>query len=149
MENKTAVQQLLDGMEEAKSQIARLGRKIEYLKTRCASLTSGFEVQVRGGESGLEDVWCQLAEERARLTQQLRLVLALERQVERLIDGLPKDRWRMILRYRYLDGMTFPQIAYQLKRDTGREISEVRLHRIHRQALDYAEAHWQSEIPEP
>lgn len=149
MEQYGSVQQLLDSMVEAKSRIARLSRRVELLKTKCGALTAKLTVKTGGGRDDMEDTWCQLAEERERLAQQLRLLLALERQVEQRIDRLPKDRWRMVLRYRYLDGMTFPCIAFQLKADAGLECTDGRLHQIHRQAMEELERQWENEIPEP
>lgn len=137
------VQSLLASLAEARSQTARLERRIEYLKAKCTAVTQHYGVRRgSGGGRGVSELWNLLQDETARLTEQVERLLSLQRQVEAWIDLLPKDLWRMALRYRYLDGMGYPEAAEEMERTTGKSCSETKIYRLHREALRAAAALW-------
>ena len=105
-------EEALQALAEARSQCARLTRKLEYLQTKSTAVTGRVSAApVQGSGHGRSDLWDTLAETRTDLQRQLRSALALEQQVSQWIDSLPRASWRMVLRYRYLDAMNCQEIA--------------------------------------
>ena len=112
-EKKRRVQALLDSLTEGRSQVERLQERISRLKALSTAVTPvyGREGGQRGRPSrGKSEVVDQLCDETERLGVQILRLLAVERQVEAWIDLLPKDGWRMVMRYRHLDGLGYPEI---------------------------------------
>lgn len=144
MELKFAdVRKALESVEEARSQAARLRRSVAYLQEKCIASTGRYGIRTSsGGGQGPEDLWIQLTEEKERLQMQERQVRQQEKLLEDWIERLPKPRWRMVLRYHYLDGMALSEVAEELTQATGREFSIYQIYRLHRQALSAAERMW-------
>lgn len=139
------VQALLASLAEARSETVRLERRIRRLRDKSTAVTPRYGARHGGGGGGgrgVTELWDLLQDETARLTQQVARLFALQRQVETWIDLLPKDQWRMVLRWRYLEGMGYPQVAETLEKTTGRSCSETTVYRLHREALQAAAALW-------
>ena len=139
------VQALLASLAEARSETVRLEGRIQRLRDKSTAVTPRYGARHGGGGGagrGVTELWDLLQDETARLTQQVARLLALQRQVEAWIDLLPKDQWRMVLRWRYLEGMGYPQVAETLEKTTGRSCSETTVYRLHREALQAAAALW-------
>lgn len=136
------VRDLLSSIEEARSQTARSARNVQYLQSKCTSATPHYGHRSGGSGSDHAGLWDKLSEARVRLESDRQRLAELEQQISRKIDRLPKPRWRMVLRYRYLDGMTPAEIAIELSRATGREFSIHQIYRLHYQALSYAGQTW-------
>lgn len=151
MRVQQSAQGLLASFGELKSQALRLSRKIQVLEARCNALTASLGTVKGSHDRGLEGVWSKLAEEKERLGRQLETLFAMEKKIEALIDRIPGDRHRMVLRYRYLDGLAFQEIRRQMEQDLGRSVSNTQIYRLHRQAMDTAEKLWEEAagIPEP
>lgn len=149
MEAKQArIQALLDSLAEGRSQIARLQARVARLTDIATSVTPVYGQEGgRGGRTGRgrSEVVDQLCDERHRLSVQVLRLLAVEREVEAWIDLLPRDGWRMVMRYRYLDGLTFPEVLERMCRDTKQEYSDTTIFRLHREALRAAAEFWPME----
>ena len=141
-EQQEQVRDLLTSVEEARSQAARSARNVQYLQSKCTSATPHYGHRSGGGDKDHAGLWDRLSEARIRLEQDRQQLARLEQQVSRQIDQLPKPRWRMVLRCRYLDGMTPAETAIELSRATGREFSIHQIYRLHYQALAYAGQTW-------
>ena len=74
-----------------------------------------------------------------RCGELLETALAEELCAERLIAGLPDPRERCVLRLRYLSGMSWREIV-QFFEDTSDPVCERQLYRIHKAALQSADA---------
>ena len=138
------VQALLASLAEARSETVRLEGRIQRLRDKSTAVTPRYGARHGGGGGGrgVTELWDLLQDETARLTRQVARLFALQRQVETWIDLLPKDQWRMVLRWRYLEGMGYPQVAETLEKTTGRSCSETTVYRLHREALQAAAALW-------
>lgn len=139
------VRAFLASLTEARSQVARIERRIRALRDKSTAVTPVYGKvgsRTNRGSRGRSELWNLLCDEEARLTAQMKQLLAVEHQAEAWIDLLPKDGWRMVLRYRYLDGMGYPQIVDKMSRDSKREYSETTIFRLHREALQAAAALW-------
>lgn len=144
-EKKRRVQALLDSLAEGRSQVERLQERISRLKALSTAVTPvyGREGGQRGRPSrGKSEVVDQLCDETERLGVQILRLLAVERQVEAWIDLLPKDGWRMVMRYRHLDGLGYPEILERMNHDTKRTYSDTTIFRLHREALEAAARFW-------
>lgn len=135
-----SAKETLQAVAEMKSQIARLCARIELLEAKCTKVTTRY-----GGKAGTLDhneLWNVLSDERSRLSEQLRLVLSMERQLSEWIDRLPRERWRMVLRLRYLDGLSFPEVTGEMSQAFGRSYSSAQIYRFHKDALAAADRIW-------
>ena len=133
----------LEEIEEMRSQVARLRRGVEHLQAKCTGTTRGYGYRTGGGDGrGREEIMSQLCDRRSELEQWERRLREREDEVTGWIDLLPRPRWRMVLRCRYLDGMELPEVAQELTKATGREFSVHQVYRLHREALQAAEKIW-------
>ena len=145
-EKRQRVEALLGSLAEARAETERLERRIEALRGKCCRITPSYVRRAGAAQTrGKAEVWDLLMEEQERLAEQLQKLLTVQRQVEAWINLLPKDRWRMVLRYRYLEGMSFVHIGETLERATGRPCSDTQLYRLHREALQAAAELWPME----
>ena len=137
------IRQAQEAVEEGRSQVARLRRDVRYWESRCTSATgSRYGVKVSGGGPVRGGAWDELCERKDALARQERAVAEQEQTLSQWIDSLPKPRWRMVLRARYLDGMPLGEVAEEQTKATGREFSTSQVYRLHREALKAAEELW-------
>lgn len=143
MEQKvTPAKRMLESVEEARSQVGRLRRSVHTLQNRCTSVTGRVGTSSIGKVSGRPELWDLLADQEKLLSQKEEQLRQLEEKMEQWINLLPRPRWRMVLRYRYLDGMELSEVAQELSRNTGREFSKNQIYRFHRAAIDAADELW-------
>lgn len=141
METYFSVRQALEAVEEQRSETARMRRNVAILEARCTSGTGNVTVGYTGG-GGRGDLMDRLCEAREELEEQERRQAELETHVNRWIGLLPRMRWRMVLRWRYLSGMELQEVAEELTKATGRAFSVHQIYRLHRDALLAAEKVW-------
>jgi len=134
------VRLLLESVEESRSQVSRLRRGVRHLEEKCTGRTAHYGVRDGAGGDGREELMIQLCDRRTELARKERELAELEQWMEEWIDRVPKPRWRMVLRCRYLDGMDLPDIAEELSEATGRSFSMSQIYRLHRQALESADS---------
>lgn len=139
-----SAREILQAVSEVKNQAVRLSQRIELLENKCTNITARYGGQA-GGVQEHNELWNILSDERARLTEQLRLVMAMERQVSEWIDLLPREAWRMVLRLRYLDGLSFQEVTAEMSRAARRPYSMSQIYRFHRLALEAADRLWPRE----
>lgn len=142
--NYQKAREALEALEESRSQVARLRRKIQYLQTRATGATSryGTKNTAVSPSQGPVELWNTLADLKQELQLRERRLSRQEKRLGRWIDMLPKPRWRMVLRYRYLDCMEFVDVADAMSKAVGREVSIHQVYRLHIQALQAAEECW-------
>lgn len=131
----------LEAVEEGRSQVARMQRTVAYLETKCTGRVSRY-TQAGGSATGRDELLVELIDKKTALQQQEKALHQLEQQLEQWIDLLPRPRWRMVLRYHYLEGLDLPDVAQALTNATGRSFSISQIYRLHREALASAEALW-------
>ena len=137
-----AARRELEKLEAQRIRLARLRRNVELLQTKCTGTTGRYGLRINGSPAEKSELWDELADRRQDLEDQQRLVQEREDMLEQWIDLLPKPRWRMVLRCRYLDGMELPDVARELEEVTGREISMHQVYRLHSAALHAADRIW-------
>lgn len=134
--------QWLEQMEEQRSQVARLRRSVRLLEEKCTAATARYGNRSGSESMGREELWAKLCDRRDCLKRQEAALQESEQRICQWIDQLPRPRWRMVLRCRYLDGMSMQEIADELTRVTGRSFSVYQIYRLHSAALGAAEALW-------
>jgi len=137
------IKRQLEEMEELGSEVARLRRGVQHLESRCRSAgISRYGKTPAGGGQGEEDLWIRLCDQREALAEKEADYRAKESCLHACINRLPKPRWRMVLRYRYLEGMPMAEISEVLTEATGHSFSVSQVYRLHAQALRAAEDLW-------
>ena len=133
---------LLENVEEQRSQVARLRRSVRQLEEKCTGATARYGWKTTSEGTSQEELWAKLCDRREALKRQEANLQETERLMVQWIEQLPRPRWRMVLRCRYLDGMSMQEITEELSRATGRSFSVYQIYRLHSAALAAAEELW-------
>ena len=97
-------------------EIRRLQNEIQRWKDS-AYITSVKYTGAGGGTDGQDKLQVnveRLVRLQNRLTAQMRARIQLRDEIEDAIESVPDDRLQLLLRYRYIEGWTFEQIAVEL-----------------------------------
>ena len=106
------------------------------------SVTATLSATPGGGGGGdAEKMWAALADESARLYPLLKAAMEQERRVENFIDRIPHDSYRLILKLRYLDCLSWERVQELLSR-SGVFYSDRHIYRLHGEALEAARRLW-------
>lgn len=111
-EKKEALQQYLSAGREEE----RLEREIQRWRSRAEKMTAGYS-RASGGtgdDRSLEQTVARIDELTRQLTCQREELVSLRRSIGAAIDAVPEARLRELLRLRYIDGMSFEQIAVKM-----------------------------------
>ena len=136
---------LLQELEELKCQVAHMQRRVIYLENHCTRTTSRYSRTAYSGSRGPGDALAQLADQKSEL-EKLKQQLKLQQQkLEQWLHLLPKPRWRMVLRYHYLDGLELNEVADMMSQATGHNFTMHQIYRLHAQALQAADKLWPQE----
>ena len=81
----------------------------------------------------MEKMWAALADESARLYPLLKAAMEQERRVENFIDRIPHDSYRLMLKLRYLDCLSWERVQELLSR-SGVFYSDRHIYRLHGEA---------------
>ena len=105
---KDPVREFLDSVRAARVEYNRLSKKIRGLEAQCTSATATLSATPGGGGGGdAEKMWAALADESARLYPLLKAAMEQELRVENFIDRIPNDSYRLMLKLRYLDCLSW------------------------------------------
>ncbi|WP_195376736.1 sigma factor-like helix-turn-helix DNA-binding protein [Anaerotruncus rubiinfantis] len=97
-------------------EIRRLQNEIQRWKDS-AYITSVKYTGAGGGTDGQDKLQVnveRLVRLQNRLTAQMRARIQLRDEIEDAIESVPDDRLQLLLRYRYIEGLTFERIAVEL-----------------------------------
>lgn len=115
------------------AQINSLLREVDYwrdLSTRVSG--SGFEAHYnpnRPTEAPFVHALEMIDETQREIDQKLQMLVKLKAEIGRVIDRMPDQEERMVLRYRYLNDCSWEEISALLN------VSERTVYRIHGSAL--------------
>lgn len=82
-----------------------------------------------GGTDKIQNAVCRIADIEADIDRQIDRQIDLRARIETAICAIPDGRLRDLMRYRYIDGLTWEQIAVEM------HYSYVHICRMHGQAL--------------
>ena len=120
------------------SRYRKLGRRIEQLSTERAmwlsracktTQTISDMPKAKNGAQGDSSEVAQYIEIGEEITRELRNLHRLRREIRTVIAALEDDTLQALMLYRYIDGMTFEEIAVKMN------YSYVHVCRLHGQAL--------------
>ena len=101
-----------------KKEIRRDQERLEELRVLARSPSgpnlSGMKVQGGKQESKLEKIVLQIVELEEMLSEKQIRSIEQQLELERYIETIPESYLRTIFGYRFIDGMTWPQIAIQM-----------------------------------
>jgi len=126
----------LNRYRDNEREIRRLRNEIQRWKDS-AYITSVKYTGAGGGTDGQDKLQVnveRLVRLQNRLTAQMRARIQLRGEIEDAIESVPDDRLQLLLRYRYIEGLTFERIAVELNyswrqtvRMHGRALSELKM----------------------
>ena len=126
----------LNQYREAEAESSRLEQEIIKWYSKAEKMTTAVKLVPGGGEGGrsLENSIEAIDALAGRLGDKRRETVRLRREIEDVIAAVPDGRLRMLLRYRYIDGMTWERIAVNMcmdarciRRPHGRALSVLTL----------------------
>ena len=96
-------------------EIDRMLIDLERQRSRLGKLTPTLSDMPGGGGSIYKscdlDIINKIVDLEAEINRRIDRVIDLKREIERLIDSIDDEREKLLMSYRYLDGMTFEWIA--------------------------------------
>lgn len=114
--------QLQRQMEELSESMTCIGSATDYSRTRVkSSLPDGAK---------FEGIMIRLQEKRAELVNKIIQLEEKQKQIETMIESLENPNERVVMRYRYIIGLKFEDIAKEM------DYSVERIYYIHREALN-------------
>ncbi len=143
----------LESVYEARAEIDRLHRSAQSMYdavTHITRSTDGIRVNESSDNGKLLAVYADTVNV---WRQRLVTCLQLEREVQEFIDrcpGGPRGIYRILLRLRYLDCLSWNHIQERLQKETGQPVfySDRHLFRLHGEALSAARRQWAEEHSE-
>ena len=96
--------------------VVRLLRERERWESRAMRMTSSLSRTPGGSGSshGLEDAVAQIADIETQISAQIRLLRERRAKIVAAIEQIPDARQRTVLGLRYVDGMSFGQVAHAM-----------------------------------
>lgn len=131
----------LESYRELHAEVRRLRAKHRSLLEQAESITAKLSPTPGGGGGDHEQLLAALADADAETAAALRKAEQRAREIERFIRSLPTDTSRIILRARYLSQQDWQTVRRTLAR-SGLRYSKDHLYKLHRKALEEAEAEW-------
>lgn len=129
-------------VREARVEEARCRRRLQEIDAQCRSVTPSLSGMPHGGGGGHKDgPLAALADQRQLHDALLTAAVRQEMKVERFIARLSTDRYRIILKLRYVDLLGWPRIQEQLEAQ-GLYYSDRQIYRLHGEALQEARQVW-------
>lgn len=109
-----------------------LTEELEQWRTRATKITQTLSQEPRGAGNGdkLQSSVIKICELEEELDQKIRELLSQRKEIVAVLDSLSDDNLRQLMRYRYIQGMTWDEIAEEMY------YSRMQVCRLHGQALN-------------
>ena len=118
-------------------EMKRLQHKVSQLEAQATKTTTILTGMPRGGNADRDAVLAALADVTSDYREKIVRAERLEREVNEFIDSLPTRDCRMLLRLRYIEGMSWKKVLSTLNAH-GIHLSERQMYRLHGTALNEA-----------
>ena len=136
------VRKFLSSAWEARVEYNRLTEKIRTMEAQAMNTTATLSAAPGGGGiSDTQRLWAALADETAKLKDKLSAALEREHEVEAFVERIDDPMYRMILKLRYVDCLSWPRVMELLSRG-GIYYSQRNITRLHGEALEQARRQW-------
>lgn len=119
----------VDSLAQERAEILALGTKV----TQTLS-----DMPHGGGNPGVAGVVERLAAHDVKMGERMQELLAVKTEIETCIDTVTDGTLHTILRYKYINGLTFEKIAAEL------HYAVRHVKRLHKQAIDVTKCHCMS-----
>lgn len=107
------------------SQLYHLKREIGHDRERLARLRArrgavsspkldGLPGSAGGGQSAIENLALEIADLEAIIDSKITQCVHEQNRLERYIAGIPDSRTRMIMSFRFVDGLSWGKVAYKV-----------------------------------
>ena len=137
---KMTAKELLEIARGAEDDIADsldLLKRAEERATRITSIINDMPKSPNKGAGGHEAAMTEFIDLKGKITEAIRDYELIQLMSMKLIDAISKADYRRLLMYRYLDNMTWTEIAGKIG------YSERNTHRLKDKALEEAEIVWE------
>ena len=134
------VKAFLGAVMEARFRYRRACRKVEELEERCEQITTTWsEAPGGGGDVHKDGPIIALAQKRSELPTLYAAWERAEEEVDRFLDEITDNRYRAILKLRYVDLLRWPKVLEKLKSEAGIYYEERQMFTLHGKALNAAQ----------
>jgi DNA-directed RNA polymerase specialized sigma subunit len=114
-------------------EIERRKQDVNMWRDMLQKVTASYSSGLKGGgtiRNRTEELIAKIVDLERHLHEKLARQISLQHEIEQLVENVGDSRERLLLQYRYLDGMTFEEIAVKLN------LSWRWVHTLHSRALD-------------
>ena len=123
----------LNSVRVAREKTLRQEKRIEELETRCTRISTDLRREPSGARADAEQLWAELADERAKLTSILLNEIESARKLEMFLSQIMPPTIRIAAKARYVNLMTVPEIV-GLFQNTGTHCGQRQIERFLHQA---------------
>lgn len=139
------VKEFLNSVREARFDQARCTEKLRQIREQTQNVTANLSGMPRGGGDVHHDsALAALADREAELDAAKARAIRLETAVESFIDGLSAPEFRILMKLRFCDGLSWSQLQQSLP-CYGLYFSDSTVFRIYRIAFREAKQKWNNE----
>lgn len=96
--------------------IARLIDEKKRWKEKAIAISPVYsDMPKAGGEDKIQGAVCRIVELEQEIDMEIDAQVDLRRRIETAVDDIEDERLRDIIRYRYIDGLTWERIAVEME----------------------------------
>ena len=141
MKQKDEVRVWLESYRELRDNVSRLNQKYLSMMAQATRVTTQYRDMPGGGDSDKEKLLAALADEAGDILALRDKAHERMLELEEFIDNIPTPICRIILRHRYLEGLSWVQMQFALQK-SGYYYERTHIFRLHGDALKEARALW-------
>lgn len=138
------VKSFLQSVWYARAEIDRLSDSVKELETQAMKMTASLTGMPRGGNADAQALWARIIDDTDKLYARQTFYYEHLKHVEAFIDLIPQDKYREVLKLRYVNCMTWPEVARRLE-SVGYYYEIRQVFRLHGAALEEARKLWETE----
>lgn len=136
------VREFLGSVWYARAEIERLSVRIKEMQTQATKMTSQATGMPRSGGADAQALWSRIVDDTDALYAKQRFYYEHVKLVEQFIDELSTDKYKEILKLRYVNCMSWPEVEGHLQH-AGFYYEIRQVFRLHGAALEEARRVWE------
>lgn len=135
------VKEYLRSVWYAREEIERLSVRIKEMEAQAMKVTASISGMPHGGNSDAQALWSRIADDTNELYTRLNGHYDLVKEVESFIELIPTDKYKAVLKLRYVDCLSWNKVTTRLE-SAGYYYDTRQIFRIHGAALEEARRIW-------